>query len=237
MSARVPQPQIRSAPDPGPVLVLAAHPGDELVGCGGALALHAAQGDAPRVIVAYDGAAAAPSARREELAARRRAECVSGGRHLGGLEYEFLDYPEGREPTPEELFFAARLLAGRIDELRPATLYAPWPGEQRHDQHTLARAVELALEMCTARPSVWGCEVWTPLVAARVLDIGAVQARKEAALREHRPLAGQRDLAHVALGLSAQRSNWLPAPARWAEAFAPWPAALALRHGRPGHAA
>ncbi len=116
MSARAPLPQVCSAPDRGPVLVFAAHPGDEVAACGGALALHVRQGDAgARVIVAYDGAGAAP-AEREELAARRRDERLAGAAHLGLAPFEFLDYPEGREPTPEELFFAARLLAGRIDE-------------------------------------------------------------------------------------------------------------------------
>jgi len=64
----------------GPVLVIAAHPGDELVACGGTLALHAEQGDAVHVVVVYDGAGAARRGEheRESLAARRRAECRAG---------------------------------------------------------------------------------------------------------------------------------------------------------------
>ncbi len=228
--ARLPLPR-------GPVLVLAAHPGEELVGCGGTLALHAAQGDRVEVVIVFDGAGAGG----EALAARRRAECLAGGAHLGLEQYEFWDYPEGREPTPEELFFGARLLAQKLEQFAPRTLYLPWAGELRHDQRVLAHGAQLALEMAGRELLVLGCEVWTPLSATRLVDISAVAERKRAALREHRSLPGQRDLEHVALGLSAQRSAFLPAPARYAEAFAPFEVpALALgraRSARPGHAA
>jgi len=222
----------------GRVLVLAAHPGDELVGCGGTLALHAAQGDSVQVVIAFDGAGAAGRGAREALAARRRAECQAGGAHLGLSEYEFWDYPEGREPTPEELFFAARRLSAKLAEFAPRTLYLPWAGELRHDQRVLAQAARLALEIAGSQLAVFGCEVWTPLPATRVVDISGVWEKKRAALREHRSLPGQRDLAHVALGLSAQRSSWLPAPALYAEAFAPFDAPAEGRgRARPGHAA
>ena len=225
----------------GPVLVLAAHPGDELVGCGGTLALHVAQGDSVHVVIAFDGAGAAGRGARESLAARRRAECLAGGAHLGLFEYEFWDYPEGREPTPEELFFGARMLCGRLGELSPRTLYLPWAGELRHDQRVLAQGAQLALEMAACKLAVFGCEVWTPLPATRVVDISGVWEQKRAALREHRSLPGQRDLAHVALGNSAQRSAWLPTPALYAEAFAPFDAPAEqrgrVRLQRPGHAA
>jgi LmbE family N-acetylglucosaminyl deacetylase len=219
-------------PDPahplpsGPVLVLAAHPGDELVGCGGTLALHAAQGDRVQVVIVFDGAGSAPGGAqgREALAQRRRSECLAAGRHLGLEHYEFWDYPEGREPTPEELFFGARLLARKFAELEPRTLYLPWEGERGHDQRVLAQGTQLALEMAGRELLVLGCELWTPLPATRLVDISSVSERKRAALREHRALPGQRDLAQAALGLSAQRSAWLPAPARYAEAFVPFAA-------------
>ena len=237
MSTRPRLPESDLPLPPGPVLVLAAHPGDELVGCGGTLALHAAQGTRVHVVVVFDGAGAAGrgAAQREELAARRRAECLAGGRHLALERYEFWDYPEGREPTPDELFFGARLLAGRIAELAPRTLYVPWDGEQRHDQRILAHGTRLALEMVECPLTVVGYEIWTPLGATRVVDISGVCEAKQAALREHRSLPGHRDLAHLALGLSAQRSSCLPAPARYAEAFTSFEASA--QRLRPGHAA
>jgi LmbE family N-acetylglucosaminyl deacetylase len=200
------------------VLVFAAHPGDELLACGGTLALHAAQGDPVHVVVVYDGAGAARRGEeeRESLALRRRRECLAGGRHLGLERYEFWDYPEGREPTPDELFFGARLLCGRIAELAPRTLYVPWAGELRHDQRVLAHGTRLALEMVEREPAVFGCQVWTPLAPTRLVDIRGVWERKRAALREHR------GLAHVA-------------PGNPAEAFAPFAAPAGAR--RPGHAA
>jgi LmbE family N-acetylglucosaminyl deacetylase len=42
---------------PSRVLVFAPHPDDEVLGCGGALALHARRGDHVRVVVVSDGGA------------------------------------------------------------------------------------------------------------------------------------------------------------------------------------
>ena len=47
-----PPPRASTGPDSGRVLVLAAHPGDELIGLGGTLALHARERDPVHVIVA-----------------------------------------------------------------------------------------------------------------------------------------------------------------------------------------
>ncbi|MFM8478219.1 MAG: PIG-L deacetylase family protein, partial [Planctomycetaceae bacterium] len=39
----------------GPVLVIAAHPDDEVLGCGGAIALHRDAGDPVTVVIATRG--------------------------------------------------------------------------------------------------------------------------------------------------------------------------------------
>jgi LmbE family N-acetylglucosaminyl deacetylase len=234
-----PPPRAALVPDSGRVLVFAAHPGDELVGLGGTLALHAEQEDPVHVIVAFDGRTRDPRGLHAgaELAERRRAEALAGGARIGLTDFEFWDYPEGREPTPDELFFAARLFAERIRELQPRTLYAPWIGEGEQDQRTLARAALLALEMAERELAAWGYELCTPLAAARVIDITPVWERKRAAIEAHSSRLIHGDLAHRTLGLNAQRSTWLGPGARYGEAFSPLrPAASGIKT-RGGRAA
>jgi LmbE family N-acetylglucosaminyl deacetylase len=47
-------------PPSGSVLVLAPHPDDESLGCGGAIVLHCRQGDRVKIVFATDGGAGDP---------------------------------------------------------------------------------------------------------------------------------------------------------------------------------
>lgn len=217
-AARAPLPERVLRPTAGRVLALAPHPDDEVIGCGGTLALHAAQGDEVSVLVAFDGAAglgpdAGPRA--------RRAEAVRGGDRLGVARYVFWDYPEGHEPSEVELVGAVRRLAELLRALRPDVVYAPWVGEHHLDHHVLARCARLAAALVGFGGELWGYEVWTPLVPTRVVDVTPVWDAKARALREHASQLARRDLVRAALGLNAQRSLYLSGRARYGEAFRP----------------
>lgn len=227
MDHRAPLPQALDAPESGPLLVLAPHPDDEIIGCGGTLCLHARQGDSVHVLVAFDGGASDPAElyEQDELSEMRHEEARAGGAELGLSSYEFWDYPEGHDPEPVVLQFAARRLAARIAELAPRTVYAPWIGEHHLDHHVLARATLLALDMAEFSGRAWGYEVWTPLVPTRIVDITPVWEHKQAAMLQHASQLGYGDLVHRTLGLNAQRSLYLARRARYGEAFAPLRAA------------
>src|SRR5262249_56815232 len=68
------------------LLVLAPHPDDEVIGCGGLVALHLREGRCVRVVVATDGGQAGEPAERQREA---RAALSS----LGDAEIEVLDFP------------------------------------------------------------------------------------------------------------------------------------------------
>lgn len=215
-----------SAPRRGPVVVFAPHPDDEVIGCGGTLALHADQGDAVHVVVVFDGGTGDPTGAwdRTTLARRRRDEAIAGGRALTGTDlgfsYEFWDLSEGHVPTAAELDAAARRMALCLDEKDPATVYAPWYGDGHRDHRSVGRALELALERTPQwTGEAWGFEVWTPLAPERVLDIGRTIERKKLALACHATQSPSGELAHRALGLGAYRSQLLGPGARFAEVF------------------
>lgn len=223
MNERAPLPQALLAPEQGRVLVLAPHPDDDVLGCGGTLCLHAGQGDPVHVLIAYDGREGDPERRWQPQAYRelRRREARAAGARLGLSDYEFWEYPEGHLPSGDELLAAAHRIAARIAELAPATLYAPWVGEHHVDHHALARAARLALVFSGFRGAAWGFEVWTPLVPTRIVDVSRVLERKRAALAEHQSQLAYRDLARKGLALGAQRAMYLAPEALHGEAFAP----------------
>ena len=220
---RSPLPETLDRPPSGRVLILVPHADDDVIGCGGTAALHAAAGDPVRVVVIYDGVEGDPERRHdpERLAAARRAEARAGGAHLGLSDYEFWSYPEGHEPAPAELVSAALRVADTVRDFAPDLIYAPWVGEHHLDHHVAARVVRLGLARAGFEGQAWGFEVWTPLVPTRIVDITSVYERKVRALEEHRTQLEYTDHVHKALGMHAQRSLYLPAGSRYGEAFRP----------------
>jgi LmbE family N-acetylglucosaminyl deacetylase len=223
MDERAPLPRTVERPTRGRVLVLAPHADDDVLGCGGTACLHAEQEDPVHVLIVYDGLFGDPDGRfePEEYRQRRRAEARAGGAHLGLERYEFWDYPEGHLPSDVDLAAAAQRIAGRIGELAPDVIYAPWVGEHHVDHHALGRAARLALSIAGFRGEAWGYEVWTPLVPTLIVDITPVFERKRSALLEHESQLAYRDILHKGLALNAQRAMYLSSHARHGEAFAP----------------
>src|SRR2546421_223034 len=112
------------------LLVLAPHPDDEVIGCGGLVALHLREGRRVRVVVATDGAQAGDGAQRE---AESRAALAS----LGSAEIEFLHFPD------RQLAASAGFPAALLDILRdfkPDLVAVPSAIEIHPDHLVLARA-------------------------------------------------------------------------------------------------
>ena len=223
---RAPLPTALERPEPGRVLVFAPHPDDEVLGCGGTLALHREQGDAVRVVVAFDGAGAEPgeSAARAELTRRRQGEARAAAARLGGYELCFWGEPEGHQPGDEDFDRALRRARDEIAGFRPETVYAPWSGEHHLDHHVLARVVQAALEGIPPAgahrvPRARAYEVWTPLVAEVVVNTTSAAQAKRLALAEFKSQNEHTALVEASFGLASQRALYLPKGALHGEAF------------------
>ena len=223
MNERAPLPETLDAPPRGRVLLIVPHADDDVIGAGGTACLHARQGDPVRVVVAFDGTKGDSAGRHDPSAyrARRQAEARAGGALLGLSDYEFWDYPEGHQPTGEQLLEAADRVARCVLAFEPDLVYTPWIGEHHLDHHALARVVRLGLVLAEFSGEAWGFEVWTPLVPTRIVDVTTVHELKVRALDEHRSQLEEHDLHHKALGMSAHRAMYLGEEARQGEGFAP----------------
>jgi LmbE family N-acetylglucosaminyl deacetylase len=81
-----------------PVLVLAAHPDDEVIACGGMLAWHSAQGHEVTVAHMTDGAQGDPSGKFGDIAALRRKEGREALRILGVENVRSMGLVDGQLP-------------------------------------------------------------------------------------------------------------------------------------------
>jgi LmbE family N-acetylglucosaminyl deacetylase len=225
---------LRSLRGPGPVavlpafrraLVIAPHPDDESLGCGGTMARLADRGTAVTTLTASDGEATQGSdLPPEEIARLRRSEAERAAA-ISGAEARFLGLPEGRlAEHPHELTSGLRKA---LSELEPDAVLAPWLLDGGSDHRAVAAALADALDGAgDARlPEVWGYEVWTPLVPNRMVDITAVIERKREAVAAHETAAGALDL-NAGEALARWRSLQGFGGRGWVEAF------LALRPAR-----
>ena len=132
-------PLLPKDPLEGPVLVLAAHPDDEVIGAGGMLAHHAARGHEVTVVHATDGAAGDPGQREAgDIRDVRRAEGVEALRRLGLGPARHWDMPDGA--LPEHMDELTRRVEEVMREVQPKTLYSFHAGEAHRDHRAISKA-------------------------------------------------------------------------------------------------
>ena len=117
----------------GRVLVIAPHPDDEVLGCGGTMARAAAEGGEVHVAVVTRGR---PPAFPEEAAEKVRAEATAAHRHLGVHGSHWLDLPAAQL---SEIAHATlnEALARLVREVRPDTLFVPFVGDVHLDHQLI----------------------------------------------------------------------------------------------------
>jgi LmbE family N-acetylglucosaminyl deacetylase len=201
---------------PGPVLVLTAHPDDEVLAFGGTLArLAAAEVDVQVVCATAGEATFAGGVHPRHLAARRRDELRTACAWLGVEHVECLDLPDGRLRTVVDDLVAA--VSQRIAAMQPAAVLLPWWRDAHSDHQTLS--VALLRAAVGPRLQVWAGEIWTPLPATHVVDIsGVALARKRTALSAY-DTAGRTLQLDAVLGLNRYRAFAATATCEAAEGF------------------
>ncbi len=161
------------------VLVIAPHPDDEALGCGGAIRLHANAGDEVYALYLTSGELGSPGEDQTATAQRREDEARRAAGELGISGLRFWRLPDTRVSADEPCQNRLRLL---LEDLCPDLIYAPHGGESHPDHRA---AADLTASVADAR-TVRTYEVWTPLAQfMAVVDITAVAGIKRSAIRCH----------------------------------------------------
>jgi len=126
------------------VLVVAPHPDDEVLGPGGAIIRHLADGDAVHVVICTRGDAARFGAEQVE---RVQAEARAVHEFLGLTGSLFLTLPAARLDAVEGADINAAL-ANVFEQVRPEVLYLPHAGDIHSDHRIIFQAA-----MVCARPA------------------------------------------------------------------------------------
>lgn len=149
------------------VLVVAPHPDDESLGCGGLLAALAGAGRSFHVVFVTDGAGSHRNSRDwppTRLAAQREREAEEALERLGlgTAPRSFLRLPDAAMPQPGDAAYREALerLTWTISHLSPDLALLPWrrdPHRDHRDSWSLARA---AIEAAGAAPDVLEYAIW-----------------------------------------------------------------------------
>lgn len=174
-SPLLPKDQLRD-----PVLVLAAHPDDEVIGAGGLLAWHGQQRHAVTVVHMTDGARGDPSQRAGDIRAVRRREGEEALRRLSLPAPRCWGLPDGQ--LPEHLDIVVPRLRELFAEIRPATLYSFWFGEAHRDHRAVAAATVAAVDALPADCRCLLFGVNQVPAGGTLFDVSDVHARKQHAL-------------------------------------------------------
>jgi LmbE family N-acetylglucosaminyl deacetylase len=200
------------------VLVVAPHPDDEAIGCGGTMCLHRDRGDPVRVVFLTSGERGLADRPAEEVRTVREAEAREAGEVLGVGGIDFLRLPD--LGVAVNLGRGAEALAPVLTGYAPDLVYLPHPEESHPDHAAALPLVRAALAgLGAAPPELRGYEVWSPMTRYGWVEvIGKVMPRKLRAVRCYRSQLAIFRYDHAVQGLNRYRGV-LGAGSRYAEAY------------------
>jgi LmbE family N-acetylglucosaminyl deacetylase len=123
----------------GGVLCIAAHPDDEVLGCGGVLAQHARNGEPVTIVIACEGESLryGPTGVGQDCHIRRAAD------RLGCRSVRHLRFPDQALDTIRLTEIIAPL-ERIVRETQPHTVYCQYGGDVNRDHHMLFQAILVA---------------------------------------------------------------------------------------------
>jgi LmbE family N-acetylglucosaminyl deacetylase len=164
----------------GSLLVLAPHPDDEVLGCGGLVIAHRERGLPVTVVVMTDGSLGeSGKAGDEGYRQTRREESRRAVEALGGADLRFLEAQDGRLAASAG---AADQVRAILASVKPATVVFPSPFEVHPDHRATALHAARALESGTRPRRVLACEIGAAMPANVLLDVTPYMQKKERAI-------------------------------------------------------
>lgn len=197
-------------------LIIAPHPDDESIGCGGSIIRHLKAGRKVKVIFLTDGDRGDFEGRfGDDYKTLRRQSAIRAMDMLGVQDYEFWSYGD------RNLYSAEKEIEERLvhvlDIPDKPLVYAPSPYEAHPDHRASFNAVWRLKERVEVNVAVY--EVLMALYPNILVDVTAEMEKKKEAIKSYRTELSYNDYIAKVEGLNRFRTATLPANVRYAEAF------------------
>jgi N-acetylglucosamine malate deacetylase 1 len=179
------------------ILVVAAHPDDEVLGCGGTIARHVDQGDVVSIVFMADGVGSRSDELDNDSLNYRNKSAIDACKILGAQAPIFLSLPDNRMDSVAFLDIVKKLEA-EINTIQPSTVFTHHSCDLNIDHRITHQAV---LTACRPQPNcsvddIYAFEVlsstdWnsssggTPFIPNYFVDITPWMERKISALQSY----------------------------------------------------
>ncbi len=191
------------------VLVVAPHPDDETLGCGGAIALLCSKQYDVRILIVSDGTLSHPNSRTHPapiLQSVRERETLTAMAILGVAQdrVTFLRLKDGSVPTVTSFNFpkAKTLCQQYLKATLPDTIFLPWRCDPHADHRATWQLIQAAILSLGIAPQTIEYPIWDwdthqqqvadlAHIAGWRLDISTVLAQKCQAIAAYRSQLGQ----------------------------------------------
>ncbi|MGC1309085.1 MAG: PIG-L family deacetylase [Phormidesmis sp.] len=184
-------------------VVVAPHPDDETLGCGGAIALLCQRSIPVYILVISDGAKSHPNSKRYPAAALRQLrerETYAAANQLGVLSASvtFLRWPDTAVPgaNSPDFSIAVNQCKQYLQARSPSLIFVPWQKDRHCDHRATGEIIQHCLQDSPNPPEQFIYTIWgTPAAGLRTLppgetgwrlNIHSVEALKRQAVMAHR---------------------------------------------------
>lgn len=197
-------------------LILAPHPDDESIGCGGSIVKHVRGGNKVKVIFLTAGNMGDPlRIFAGNYINLRRASALKALSVLGVADYSFWEF--GDRQLSEGIETLYRKIREEVEQSNPDIVYVPSPYEIHPDHRAACRiGLRLLREM---KINIVFYEVLIPLYPNRLVDITREFRVKEAAIQCYHTELYYNNYLYITQGLDRCRTATLPKNVKYAEAF------------------
>ena len=129
------------------ILVVVAHPDDEVLGCGGTIAKHSSNGDTVNSIIVAEGLTSRDNIRKTDLRKKEleklKLHSLKAAKILGIKSTHFFDLPDNRLDSVD-LIDITKKIEQYVFKLKPDIIYTHHYGDLNIDHRTVHNAVMTA---------------------------------------------------------------------------------------------
>lgn len=214
-----PLPKTLPLPEQAKIVMIAPHPDDETLGCGGTLALLRQKGCQVKVVIMTDGHQGDPLGYlTQDIVDHRQKESRSALHILGIEDVVFLGYPDGRYQHTSQVVSQLHQI---IENYSPDWLLIPSLLDYHRDHVRISLSLLDIWQQRGCRERLFLYETWGTIPATWVVDISAVFSLKQQATQCYQLPLKYCDYLAAWIGMAGYRGLYLvDSPrGRYAEAF------------------